>query len=88
VFRNPQALEIKSGQITTGRWFNTWLENYAKLQVCPSSYKTYRGFIENHIKPTLGNIPLERLTAMELQKGCTSNCWKSAGWNARRPETS
>ncbi len=52
------ALDIKSGQITVGRWLDTWMENYAKLQVRPSSYKTYQGFIENHIKPALGDIPL------------------------------
>ncbi len=62
------TLDIKSGQITVGRWLDTWMENYAKLQVRPSSYKTYQGFIENHIKPTLGDIPLEKLTAMDLQR--------------------
>jgi len=44
------------------------MENYAKLQVRPSSYKTYHGFIKNHIKPALGDIPLEKLTAMDLQQ--------------------
>jgi len=62
------SLDIKSGQITVGQWLNTWMENYAKLQFRPSSYKTYQGFIENHIKPALGNIPLEKLTAMDLQQ--------------------
>ena len=44
------------------------MENYAKLQVRASSYKTYQGFIENHIRPALGKIPLEKLTAMDLQR--------------------
>mgnify|MGYP002472123597 FL=1 len=44
------------------------MENYARLQVRASSYKTYQGFIENHIKPTLGDILLEKLTAMDLQR--------------------
>ena len=46
------------------------MENYAKLQIRPSSRKTYQGFIENYIKPTLGDIPLEKLTAMDLQRLC------------------
>ena len=58
----------KAGQYTVGQWLDTWLEDYAKLSICPSSYKTYRGFIENHIKPAVGNIPLEKLTSMDLQK--------------------
>ena len=44
------------------------MENYAKLQVRPSSHKTYQGFIEIHIKPSLGDLPLEKLTAMDLQR--------------------
>ena len=53
---------------TVGQWLDTWMENYAKLQVRASSYKTYQGFTENHIKPTLGDLPLEKLTAMDLQR--------------------
>ncbi|WP_298022480.1 N-terminal phage integrase SAM-like domain-containing protein [uncultured Dysosmobacter sp.] len=61
-------LDTKSGQYTVGKWLDVWMENYAKLQVRPSSHKTYQGFIENHIKPALGDIPLEKLTAMDLQR--------------------
>ena len=53
---------------TVGQWLDTWMENYAKLQVRASSYKTYQGFVENHIKPALGDLPLEKLTAMDLQR--------------------
>ena len=55
-------------QYTVGQWLDTWMENYAKLQVRSSSYKTYQGFISNHIKPALGDMPLEKLTAMDLQR--------------------
>ena len=58
----------KAGQYTFGQWLDTWLEDYAKLSIRPSSHKTYRGFIENHIKPAVGSIPLEKLTSMDLQK--------------------
>ena len=53
---------------TVGQWLDAWMENYAKLQVRASSYKTYQGFISNHIKPNLGDLPLEKLTAMDLQR--------------------
>ena len=46
---------------------DAWFENVAKIKV-PSSHQTYRGYIDNHIKPNIGNIPLEKLTTMELQK--------------------
>ena len=29
---------------------------------------TYRGYIDNHIKPNIGKVPLEKLTPLELQK--------------------
>ena len=45
-----------------------WFENYAKVKVRPSSHQTYRGYIDNHIKPNIGKISLSKLTSMELQK--------------------
>ncbi len=59
---------ITTEHYTLGQWLDAWMENYAKLRVRPSSHKTYQGFIENHIKPTLGDISLEKLTAMDLQR--------------------
>ena len=59
---------LRTERYTVGQWLDTWMENYAKLQVRASSYKTYQGFIENHIKPALGGILLDKLTAMDLQK--------------------
>ena len=53
---------------TVGQWLDIRMENYAKLQVRASSYKTYQGFISNHIKPNLGDLPLDKLTAMDLQR--------------------
>ena len=58
----------KVGQYTVGQWMDVWFENYAKIKVRPSSHQTYRGYIENHIKPNIGNIPLNKLTSLELQK--------------------
>ena len=31
-------------------------------------HQTYRGYIDNHIKPNIGKIPLSELTSLELQK--------------------
>ena len=53
---------------TVGQWLDIWMENYAKLQVRASSYKTYQGFIDNHIKPALGDMLLKKLAAMDLQR--------------------
>ncbi len=59
---------VKAGQYTLGQWMDVWFENYAKLKVRPSSHQTYKGYINNHIKPYVGNIPLSKLTSLDLQK--------------------
>ena len=58
----------RSKNYTVGRWLEVWYENYAKIKMRPSSYLNYRGYIENHIKPQLGKIPLNDLTTLHLQQ--------------------
>ena len=58
----------KTGKYTVGQWMDVWYENYAKIKVRPSSHQTYRGYIENHIKPNIGSVPLNKLSSLELQK--------------------
>ena len=53
---------------TVGNWLEVWYENYAKIKMRPSTYLTYHGYIENRIKPQLGKIPLNDLTALHLQQ--------------------
>ena len=69
--KRSQALDLtKAGKYTVGEWMEVWFEDYAKLKVRPSSHQTYRGYIDNHIKPNIGDIPLEKLTSLDLQKLC------------------
>ena len=70
-----QALEeakqvdpVKAKQYTVGGWMGIWFENYAKVQVRPSFHQTYRGYIDNHIKPNIGKIPLDKITSLNLKK--------------------
>ena len=67
VIEKDSALPSKAEQYTLGQWLDTWMEDYT-LQVRASSWKTRQGFIENHVKPALGEIPLEKLKAMDLQR--------------------
>ena len=59
---------VKAEQYTVGQWMDIWFENWAKVKVRPSSHQTYQGYIENHIKPRIGDIPLAKLTTLDLQK--------------------
>ena len=64
-----QTLDItKAGKYTVGEWMEVWFQDYAKIKVRPSSHQTYQGYIQNHIGPNIGDIPLEKLTSLDLQK--------------------
>lgn len=63
----------KSGQYTVGQWMDVWFENHAKIKVRPSSHATYKGYIENHIKPYIGSILLDKLTTFRC-KDSTKSC--------------
>ena len=53
---------------TVGSWLEIWMENYAKVKLRPSTFKTSQGFLKNHIKPQIGGIPLADLTSLDLQR--------------------
>ena len=53
---------------TVGTWLEVWMENYAKVKLRPSTFKTSQGFLKNHIKPQIGSIPLAVLTSLDLQR--------------------
>ena len=58
---------------TVGSWLEVWMENYAKVKLRPSTFKTSQGFLKNHIKPQLGNTPLADLTSAIEQKLVSRN---------------
>ena len=53
---------------TVGTWLEVWMENYARVKLRPSTFKTSQGFLKNHIKPQIGGIPLADLTSLDLQR--------------------
>ena len=46
---------------TVGTWLEVWMENYAKVKLRPSTFKTSQGFLKNHIKPQIGSIPVSSM---------------------------
>lgn len=69
IIEDTKGLDIiRAGEYTLGQWMEVWFEDYAMLKVRPSSHQTYRGYIDHHIKPHIGNIPLAQLTTLDLQR--------------------
>ena len=63
-----KGVEMAEDKYTVAQWMEEWFENVCKIKVRPSSHQTYCGYIDNHIAPNIGKIPLEKLSTMDLQK--------------------
>ncbi len=67
---NQKVDFTRTGKYTVSQWMKEWFENVCKIKVRPSSHQTYRGYIDHHITPYIGKIPIEKLSTMDLQKLC------------------
>lgn len=58
----------KAKPYTVGSWLEVWMENYVKIKLRPSTFKTSQGFLKNHIKPQIGStrLPLAFTAAARL----------------------
>ena len=62
-------LDIKrSGMYTVGEWMDLWYEVYAKPRIRESTAVYYKMFIDTHIRPKLGDIKLNQLQTMDIQR--------------------
>jgi len=53
-------------KMTLGEWLDVWTEEYLG-DIKPFTVVSYRGQVENHIKPALGAVKLEALTPHTVQ---------------------
>ncbi len=54
--------------LSTGEFLDQWLVDVIRPSVRPWTYKGYEVHVRLHLKPAIGRVPLERLTAMQVQK--------------------
>jgi integrase len=52
--------------VTVGQLLDQWLEECDRMDLSPSTLRTYRSQIEHTIRPCLGKVTLTRLTAKNL----------------------
>ncbi len=55
-------------RFTTGEWLRTWFELYSKPNLRETTQEQYTNFLEKHLIPNIGDIPLDKLTSLRLQK--------------------
>ena len=64
-----QRLDVsKAGTYTVASWVKTWYEVYAEPHIRPNTKSYYTNYIENHIIPGIGNISLDKLTTIQIQR--------------------
>ena len=54
--------------VTVAEWLRTWFELYSKPNLRETTQEQYTNFLEKHLIPNIGDIPLEKLTSLRLQK--------------------
>jgi integrase len=65
--------EQKQGILSTGpqqtvnQFLEQWLEEIHKPSIRIGTYKGYRGYLDKHVLPTLGRIPIQKLTPQHVQ---------------------
>lgn len=64
-----QKLDVsKAGTYTVSSWMKTWYEVYAEPRIRPNTKAYYTNYIENHIIPGIGSVPLNKLTTIQIQR--------------------
>lgn len=58
---------LVSNKVTVGEYLDRWRSEVVKYQVRESTFETQGYIIEKHIKPTLGEVLLTKLTPSHLQ---------------------
>lgn len=59
--------EIDAVGMTLGEWLDSWLADYIQ-DVKPGTKDSYASIVDNHIRPALGKIPLQKLKPPMIQK--------------------
>lgn len=76
-----RGLFVGGPKLTTAEWLKRWLSDVAKPNVRPSTFKSYRDLLGQHVIPALGRIPLERLSPSDVRQ--MMNAVLSKGLSAR-----
>ena len=59
---------IKTSQHTVDTWIHLWYNTYIKNSIRETTACYYRNYIENHIVPHIGDVPLAKLSTMQIQQ--------------------
>lgn len=58
---------VDGTKMTLGEYLQHWLESSVRHTVRQSTYTSYAHLVKNHLVPSLGSIPLQKLQAIQVQ---------------------
>jgi hypothetical protein len=59
---------VDPSKVTVAEFFEQWLSVVAEPKVGSKTLDRYRGIIRHHIAPAFGQLPLQKLTALHIEK--------------------
>ena len=59
---------VKSGEYNVAGWVQAWYSLYAQPNVRETTARYYKGYIDHHVIPRLGDTPLNKLTSLDIQQ--------------------
>lgn len=59
---------VKSSGYSVSGWMQAWYSLYAQPNVRETTARYYKGYIDHHVIPRLGDIPLNKLTSLDIQQ--------------------
>ena len=65
-YRDVELTE--DSRMALSEWLDRWLEEYASNRLRESTITSYRHYVENYIKPVLGEKQIISITTMDVQK--------------------
>jgi integrase len=71
---NEVALKVQAGtyrepsKLTVAEWFTTWLNDYMKPSLRPTTWESYKYQVNGHIIPALGHLKLAQLQTAHIQR--------------------
>ncbi len=58
---------VQDSKMTVGDYLDQWLATSAQHRVRPTTFASYEYLVRTYIAPTLGSVPLQKLTPVQVQ---------------------
>lgn len=68
LMHREEELRTPRHDMTLGDWLESWMENIVQPTRAETTVYGYQKIIDNHLLPALGDIPLLKLTPMDIQQ--------------------